>query len=167
MKDGFAFGVKGYVVLEFVDKDGEVLHSAHNDLTDQVLTVFMNSLRGQDRISYIDIGSGGDVSPVTGADTGQKVPPVATETAIREKLFKANVSWTNIDGNILTFMSAISPEEFVNSNINECALMTDNGVMASHWVSPADSLGKATKYVKTEFAWLNIKWNFEFVLRIL
>jgi hypothetical protein len=167
ISDKIATKAFGIVELSLCDNTGIVQQVIyHNEFTSQAQNILLNIIRGTDRIKDIYVGSGGNLN-VDGSYAGVRVAPVNTETVIRRKLYEIPIQYTENSGTTASLVAAARPEAFQSANIDELALMTSDGYMLSHWVSPADpATGLATAYSKTEWLWLIVNWSLVFNLEI-
>lgn len=113
-------------------------------------------------VSIISVGTGGDINPATGLDTGARFAPLDTEDAMRQSLLNAPISHVETDSinKRITYTSVIKTEDGNSDSINEFGLLSEDGTMLSHFITPADPMsGRATKYVKTNLLYMVVRWK--------
>lgn len=143
--------------------------SAKNLVVNSAVDVVVGLLRGKVEEflpSYITVGSGGDLDPTSGLDTGVRVGPAVTDTVVRKTVARIPITSTE-DGafsNAWSYVAVARPHEAISPLLNEFAVESADGTLISHFVSEADSSGRSTRYCKTSLEYLVIKWSYTFTL---
>ena len=170
LKDSMRFEFKGSLDVMAVGNRGvEWRVREHNLVCDDTQKILLG-LFGRDldnkMISYISVGTGGDVNPATHLDTGARVGPQPGEETMRVDLHReglANVETDEINiKNIYT--AVVRPEDAISNDINEFGLFSNDGTMMAHFVTEPAIGGRAKKYQKTALLYLVIRWTWEPVL---
>jgi hypothetical protein len=168
--DTLVFGLKGALEAFAFNEYGVAWRlSDHNMISDDAKKIILG-LFGRDlenkMISYISVGTGGDLDPSTLLDTGARVAPQAQENKMRNAIhneFLANVESDEVNlKNIYT--SVVRPEDAISTDINEFGLFSQDGTMLAHFVTDPDMSGRAKKYNKTALLYLVIRWTWAPVL---
>jgi len=145
----------------------EPIIEEHNEITDAAEEV-ISGLLARDPDNYlidtIAVGKGGDceIDPPHN-DTGARVAPDPGETEIRSLVEALPIQQTLRTGNEFTFSVLARPEQAISTDINELALLTRNGTMVAHYVTPLGLLGRAEKKPKSTYFWI-IEWTLRFTL---
>ena len=169
-KDTMHFSLSGSLDVMAVGDGGAVWRiREHNLICDDVKKIILG-LFGRDldnkMISYISIGTGGDLNPATGLDTGARVAPQPQEDEMRREIHRqyiANVESDEVNlKNIYT--AAVSPENAISNDINEFGLFSEDGTMMAHFVTDPAVSGRAKTYQKTALLYLVIRWTWAPVL---
>ena len=165
-KDSLGFELKGRIeVLRVTEGQATTLFAGKNLIADGAVDIMLGFLsRDLDNkmITYVDVGTGGDVNPATGLDTGARVAPQNDETDIRVLLYRSPIA--NIEPDVNTkevvFTAVVKPEDGNDPAINEFALLSYDGTMLAHFVTPEDpGSGRAEQYEKTALMYLVIRWT--------
>jgi hypothetical protein len=169
-KDTMHFSLRGHLRVIALGNTGVVWQiREHNLICDDVKKIILG-LFGRDldnkMISYISIGTGGDLNPATLLDTGARVGPQPQEDKMRREIHReyiANVESDEVNlKNIYTAVAA--PENAISNDINELGLFSNDGTMMAHFVTDPDIGGRAKTYQKTALLYLVIRWTWEPVL---
>lgn len=150
IKDTFHLKLRGGAEILI---DGKSVMREHNIICDSAIDMLLG-LFGADvenkLIAYIAIGTGGDYSPYTGMDAGARFEPKADETTMRQEICRCPIAHVETDDltKESTMTAVALPEQASSTGINELGLLTVDGTMVAHFVTPADMTGRATKYVK-------------------
>ena len=170
LKDRMGFEFRGSLSVVAVRNDGVVWRiREHNLVCDNTQKILLG-LFGRDldnkMISYISIGTGGDVNPATHLDTGARVAPQPGEDEMRVEIhreFIANVETDEV--NLKNIYTAVArPEDAISNDVNELGLFSNDGTMMAHFVTEPDISGRAKKYQKTALLYLVIRWTWEPIL---
>lgn len=171
--DTVVFEFRGEVVLEMRSQTGCLIQQLemHNHISDDAIDILLGLL-GRDQedkmVTVISVGTGGDLNPATGLDTGARVPPEDEEEEMRRAIFDAPIAHTEVDSinKRITYTAVLKTEEGNSDTINELGLLSEDGTMLSHFVTPADLVsGRATKYEKTDLLYMVVRWKLIPVLR--
>jgi hypothetical protein len=125
---------------------------------------------------YITMGDGGDLEQVAKSDTGGRVAPETTDTEIRSVIAKLPIVQVTSPAStspspspspspdnptsMWTYVAIARPHEALTTSLNELGVETLNGTLFSHYITPVDDTGRATKYVKSSLEYLVIRWSF-------
>lgn len=169
-KDTMTFSLKGRLHVEAL-LGTEVIWkiSDHNLICDDVKKIILG-LFGRDldnkMISYISIGTGGDLNPATLLDTGARVAPQPQEDKMRAELYRAYIANVETDEvNLENIYTALAPpEEAISADINEFGLFSEDGTMMAHFVTDPAMSGRAKTYNKTALLYLVVRWTWAPVL---
>ena len=174
---GSAGGLKGRLEVWTLPADAELdlnnlgnpSWQADNLVVNSAADVVVGLLRGQveDFLpSYISVGSGGDLNQDTGLDTGARVGPAITDASMRSTVARIPIATTE-DGNLSnewSYVAVARPHEAISPLLNEFGVESSNGTLISHFVTAADSTGRATRYCKTSLEYLVIRWTYTFTI---
>jgi len=148
---------------------GEPTWEADNLVVNSAADVVVGLLRGKvaDFLpSYISVGTGGDLLQGSGLDNGSRVGPSITDTSMRSTVARIPITTTE-DGafsNEWSYVAVARPNEAISPLLNEFGVESANGTLISHYVSPADSTGRATRYCKTSLEYLVVRWTYTFTI---
>ncbi len=148
---------------------GEPAWKADNLVVNSAADVVVGLLRGkvEDFLpSYICVGVGGDLNQLSGLDTGLRVGPEITDTSMRSAVARIPIATTE-DGalsNEWSYVAVARPHEAISPLLNEFGVESSNGTLISHYVSPADSTGRSTRYCKTSLEYLVVRWTYTFTI---
>ncbi len=165
--DKLSLDFRGEVTVDLRTLTGVVTRQLFmkNHISDSAIDILLGLL-GRDLddkvISVIAIGTGGDINPATGLDTGARFAPLDTETELRQSIFGAPVAHVETDSinKRITYTAVIKTENANSDSINELGLLSEDGTMFSHFVTPADpGSGRATKYEKTDLLYMVVRWK--------
>lgn len=116
-------------------------------------------------------GYGGDWDQAVTANQGSRQPPDFTDTIVRKPLFYAPIVQVlpSAPGRFY-YVAIIRPADGTTDlldparpYINELGLLAHNGTLLAHYVTPLAAGGSiATRYSKSNVAWLIIRWELEF-----
>lgn len=112
--------------------------------------------------SYISIGGGGDFDQDTKLDTGGRVSPALADTSMRQVSYRIPIVATE-DGateNSWCYVAVARPHEAITPLINEFGLESRNGTLLAHFVTEAETDGRAKQYCKTSVEYLVVRWCF-------
>ena len=167
-EDRFEITLYGEVEVEFRSPTGASIRTItlRNHISDSAIDILLGLLaRDLDAkvISTISVGTGGDLNPATGLDTGARFPPQDTEETMRRSIFDtpiAHVETDSINKRII-YTSVLKTEEGNSDEINELGLLSEDGTMLSHFITPADLGlgGRATRYEKTNLLYMVVRWR--------
>lgn len=153
--------LRGSVELEI---GGVVAHRSPNLVCDAAVDMLLGLFAGEfdsKAIAYIAVGTGGDLNPATLLDTGARVAPQEGETQVRREIFRGPIG--HVEKNDVTkeatFTSVAKPESANSDEINELGLLTLDGTMVAHYVTPADLSGRATRYTKDALLNMVTRWR--------
>lgn len=152
-----------------LDNLGEPTWQAKNLVVNSASDVIVGLLRGkvEDFLpSYISVGAGGDLNQTTGTDTGGRVGPQVEDTSMRSTVARIPIATTE-DGNLTNewaYVAVARPHEAISPMLNEFGVESANGTLISHYVTAADSSGRATRYCKTSLEYLVIRWTYSFTV---
>ena len=62
------------------------------------------------------------------------------------------------------YVAVARPHEAISPLLNEFGVESRNGTLISHFVTPADGTGRATRYCKTSLEYLVIRWTYTFTI---
>jgi hypothetical protein len=165
--DRLTLDLRGEVEVEFRDLMGDVVSSLtlHNHISDDAILILLGLL-GRDldnkMVTTISVGTGGDLNPATGLDTGARYAPQDWESSMRQSIFDAPIAHVETDSitNRITYTAVLKTEEGNSDSINELGLLSEDGTMLSHFITPADpGSGRATKYEKTDLLYMVVRWK--------
>lgn len=165
--DKLSLDFAGEVSVELRTRTGTLIRQLYmkNHISDSAIDIMLGLL-GRDLdekvISTISIGTGGDINPATGLDTGARFAPLDTEEAMRHPIFEAPVAHVETDSinKRITYTVVVKTENANSDSINELGLLSEDGTMFSHFVTPADPVsGRATKYEKTDLLYMVVRWK--------
>ena len=172
LRENFGLDFRGILEVTAINEEGFAWTlRKENHISDSAVAILLGFfVRDLDNkmLAYIDIGTGGDVNPDTGLDTGARVAERDDETEVRELLFRADIGTYTADPNTneVSFTAVVRPEDGNSDQINEFGLMSYDGTMFSHLVTEADpGSGRAFRYEKTNLLYLVGKWTIIPVLR--
>ena len=114
---------------------------------------------GTDLIKQIVLGSGGDLDYTSKADTGARQGHNSSETEVRSEILRIPISKVEQNAGEAIFYGAVSPDQLQSENINELGLLNESGELVAHYIFEADAVGRAKKFVKTDFLWMIFKWR--------
>ncbi len=164
--DKLFLDLRGEVEVEFRLESGEIVRSFRltNHISDSAIDILLGLLaRDLDEkvVSTISVGTGGDINPATGLDTGARFAPLDTEETMRVPIFDApiaNVEKDTINKRV-TYTAVPKTEESNSDSINELGLLSEDGTMLSHFITPVGGGGRATKYEKTDLLYMVVRWK--------
>jgi hypothetical protein len=166
VQDKIMIDLRGEVEVEFQLPGGEVVQRFHlkNHISDSAVDILLGLLaRDLDNkiVSIISVGTGGDINPATGLDTGARFAPEDTEDVMRQPIFDAPVSHVETDSinKRIIYTAVLKTEEGNSDSINELGLLSEDGTMLSHFITPAGGGGRATKYEKTDLLYMVVRWR--------
>lgn len=129
---------------------------------------------------YVTLGSGGDLEQVAKSDTGGRVAPEVGDTEVRSVVAKLPIVQVTSPAStspspspspspdnpttLWTYVAIARPHEALTTSLNELAVETLNGTLFSHYVTPVDDSGRATRYVKSSLEYLIVRWSFSLEL---
>jgi len=169
-KDTMSFSLSGSLhVMAVGDYGVEWQLSEHNLICDDVEKIILG-LFGRDMdnkmISYISVGTGGDLNPQTLLDTGARVAPQPQEDKMRRELHREYIA--NVESDEIrmqnVYTSVVSVESAISDDINEFGLFSEDSTMMAHFVTDPDMSGRARKYQKTALLYLVVRWTWAPVL---
>jgi len=166
-QDRLEIEFRGEVDLELRSPTGAVIQRLHmtNHISDSAIDILLGLLsRDLDNkvVSTISVGTGGDINPATGLDTGARFAPEDTEEAMRRSIFDSPISHVETDAinKRVIYTTVVKTESGNSDSINELGLLSEDGTMLSHFITPPDPLsGRATKYVKTDLLYMVVRWR--------
>jgi hypothetical protein len=168
-QDKLVFELQGEVEVTFIEPQappGEVFQrfQLKNHISDSAVDILLGLLgRDMDNkiVSTISIGTGGDVNPTTGLDTGARFAPEDGETEMRQPIFNAPIAHVETDSinKRITYTAVLKTEEGNSDSINELGLLSEDGTMMSHFITPVGGGGRATKYEKTDLLYMVVRWK--------
>lgn len=130
------------------------------DMSEDIIQGLMARDLENKMLAYIGIGDGGDLDAVLHNDTGARVAPVSTETEIRSLVESVPIMLTNQVGDDITYTALARPEQANSDDINEFALLSNDGSMFAHFVTEEVApLGRATKYPKKSWHYVAVRWT--------
>jgi hypothetical protein len=161
----------------------ELIHCGDNLIVDSANTILAELLRRNftDYMPfYITVGDGGDLEQEAKVDTGGRVGPALTDTEVRSVIAKLPIVQVTSPGSASpspglspspsnptstwTYIAIARPHEALTTSLNELGVETLNGTLFSHYITPVDDTGRATKYVKSSLEYLVVKWTFSLEL---
>lgn len=164
--DKITIDLRGEVEVEFQRSGGEVVRSfvLKNHISDSAIDILLGLLARDldDKIvSTISVGTGGDINPATGLDTGARFAPLDTEEEMRQPIFDAPIAHVETDSinKRVTYTAVLKTEEGNSDSINELGLLSEDGTMLSHFITPVGGGGRATKYEKTDLLYMVVRWK--------
>ena len=117
---------------------------------------------------YITVGDGGDLEQVSKTDSGAKVQPALTDTAVRSVVGRipiAQVTPDESDPYSWTYIGIAKPNQANTLSLNELGLEAFNKSLISHYVTQtASGSTRAQKYIKTPLEYLVVRWTLTFTL---
>lgn len=166
VKDKLFIDLRGEVEVEFKNEADEVVRSFRlkNHISDSAIDILLGLLaRDLDNkvVSTISVGTGGDINPATGLDTGARFAPLDTEEAMRQPIFDAPIAHVEKDSinKRITYTTVLKTEEGNSDSINELGLLSEDGTMLSHFITLVGGGGRATKYEKTDLLYMVVRWR--------
>ena len=164
--DKMVLDLKGEVEVEFRSLGGLILEAfkLKNHISDSAIDILLGLLGrevDEKAVSIISVGTGGDINPATGLDTGARFAPLDTEDAMRQSIVNTPIAHVETDSinKRITYTAVLKTEEGNSDAINELGLLSEDGTMLSHFITPADMSGRATKYVKTDLLYMVVRWK--------
>lgn len=164
--DKMVLDLKGEVEVEFRSLGGLILEAfkLKNHISDSAIDILLGLLGrevDEKAVSIISVGTGGDINPATGLDTGARFAPLDTEDEMRQSIVNAPIAHVETDSinKRITYTAVLKTEEGNSDAINELGLLSEDGTMLSHFITPADMSGRATKYVKTDLLYMVVRWK--------
>ena len=170
LKDRAGFEFRGSLHVMALGKNGVEWRVREHNLVCNDTQKILLGLFGRDldnkMISYISIGTGGDVNPATHLDTGARVGPQPGEEEMRVELHREYIANVETDEIALKniYTAVAKPEDAISNDINEFGLFSNDGTMMAHFVTDPDIGGRAKKYQKTALLYLVIRWTWEPIL---
>jgi len=168
VQDKIEIELRGEVEVVFRSLDGtpgEVL-VMKNHISDSAIDVLLGLLARDIEakiVSTISVGTGGDINPATGLDTGARFPPQDTEETMRQPIFDAPIAHIEKDliNKRIIYTAVLKTEAGNSDSINELGLLSEDGTMLSHFVTPADPGlgGRAKRYEKTNLLYMVVRWR--------
>jgi len=167
LQDKMCLSLAGEVTMEFTSQSGDVIQRLHmsNHISDSAIDILLGLLARDidDKIvSTISVGTGGDLNPATGLDTGARFAPQDDEVQMRQAIFDAPIAHVETDSinKRITYTAVLKTENGNSDSINELGLLSEDGTMLSHFITPADPVsGRATKYEKTNLLYMVVRWR--------
>jgi hypothetical protein len=167
VQDRITIDLRGEVEIDFISSSSGLVvrHLVlKNHISDSAIDILLGLLgRDQDDkiVSTISVGTGGDINPATGLDTGARFPPEDDEDEMRVAIFDAPVAHVETDSvdKRITYTAVLKTEEGNSDSINEFGLLSEDGTMLSHFVTPAGGGGRATKFEKTDLLYMVVRWK--------
>lgn len=170
LRDTMHFSLRGHLSVAAFNEFGVQWRiSDHNLVADDAEKIILG-LFGRDldnkMISYISVGTGGDLNPTTLLDTGQRVGPEPEEGSMRREIHRESLANVETDkANVKNiYTSVVKPEDAISTGINEFGLFSQDGTMLAHFVTDPDISGRAKKYDKTALLYLVARWTWSPVL---
>lgn len=170
LKDTMHFSFHGDLHVMALGNGGVVWKIRDRNLIADDAEKIILGLFGRDidnkMISYISVGTGGDLNPVTLLDTGARVAPLPEEESMRREIHREALANVETDEENLKniYTAVVKPEDSISSDINEFGLFSQDGTMLAHFVTDPDLSGRAKKYDKTALLYLVIRWTWSPVL---
>ena len=166
VQDKLFLDLRGEVEVDFQTESGLIVRHFHlkNHISDSAVDIILGLLaRDVDNkvVSTISVGTGGDINPATGLDTGARFAPEDTEDTMRQSIFDAPVAHVETDSinKRIIYTAVLKTEEGNSDSINELGLLSEDGTMLSHFITPAGGGGRATKYEKTDLLYMVVRWR--------
>lgn len=154
---------------EVLTSEGKTLIDGKNLIVSSASNIILGLLRrnfSDFEPRYITIGSGGDLEQVSGADSGTRVAPAVSDTAVRRVVARIPIVMVQTDSaDSITFIGIAKPHEALSGSINEFGIESSNLTLFSHFITqPEVGETRARKYPKSSLEYLVVRWTIRLTL---